>query len=100
MLSILYRFWGKGKRFAETCEWKPNRNCKQMKLFLSLDANSDGKISLDELLAGGEKLGKNLTREQIIQLFQDCDTSGDGYIDEAEFLVHFKKQRCSAKSSA
>ena len=100
MLSILFRFWGKGKRFSETCEWEPNRNCKQMKLFVSLDANADGKISLDELLAGREKLGKNLTREQTIRLFQDCDTSGDGYIDAAEFLVHLKNQRYSGKNSA
>jgi hypothetical protein len=94
-LYFVYFFWTKGKQFQETCDWVPNRNVRQVKPFLALDSSEDGKISREEILKGRHKLGKGLTEEQALKLFDTMDESGDGFVDEAEFVKHFKSEKIS-----
>ena len=61
-------------------------------VFKTIDINSDGKISKDELrslynLSGLAFLGKNV--EKIIE---EVDSNGSGYIDYTEFLVACRKK--------
>lgn len=54
------------------------------KLFLSLDVNGDGSLTLDELRKGLE--GKE-NGEELIMIMQGADTDGSGEINYTEFLA-------------
>lgn len=53
-------------------------------LFLALDKNGDGSISLDELKEG---LGKRENGDTIMKLLQAADTDNSGQIDYTEFIA-------------
>ena len=61
------------------------------KSFKALDKNSDGKISLEELISGYKDLYKHLSDEEIEaeakKLFAIADSDGSGEIDYSEWQV-------------
>lgn len=58
------------------------------KTFASFDRNSDGSISCDELKC---VLGDTFSDQDIEDLLEEADTSGDGKLDFDEFLAYFEK---------
>lgn len=55
-------------------------------MFISLDVNGDGKISLSELSAGFESFGL-YDPQQTAAIIQNCDADRNGFIEYTEFLV-------------
>ena len=58
-------------------------------MFLKLDANNDGHLTMDELKAGYKELGSIFHEEEdkIEQMLRATDTNGDGRIDYTEFVA-------------
>ncbi|CAN1348796.1 Calcium-dependent protein kinase 32 [Linum perenne] len=62
--------------------------------FQVMDASNNGKINIDELRIGLEKLGHKLSESDIQILMKAGDVDGDGYLDYGEFVtmaVHLRK---------
>jgi calcium-dependent protein kinase len=58
------------------------------RVFKEIDANGDGKLSLDEMLVGYDKFfGKNMDKEDIVKMFKSVDTDNSGFIDYTEFVI-------------
>ena len=53
-------------------------------IFLSLDTDGDGKLSIEELVAGFESSGIGV---DINQVLTNCDADGNGFIEYTEFLT-------------
>jgi len=66
---------------------KPKRDPAD--LFKKLDTNGDGKISLDEFLAG--PMGKK-DPEKAKEIFKKKDKDGDGFLTLEEFSAHGEKK--------
>lgn len=62
------------------------QNKELIMMFKVLDSNHDGKISLQELTEGFDKLNleDGLTADQILRC---CDTDSSGYIEFSEFIT-------------
>ncbi|CAG9310554.1 unnamed protein product [Blepharisma stoltei] len=56
------------------------------KMFVTLDANGDGKLNLDELRRGFAKY-PNLSKMNIQEILENCDVDNNGFIDYNEFLA-------------
>ena len=56
------------------------------KIFEQIDTNGDGSIQRSELKAITQKIGLNLTENELTGLFNYADVNGDGNIDMQEFL--------------
>ena len=53
-----------------------------------MDANGDGKLSKQEIKDGYlSYFGKNLSDEDIDEMFAKVDSDGNGEIDYSEFVV-------------
>lgn len=78
-------------RFLENVEWNPAMNVAQMKLFNVIDADGDGNLSLDEMLAARRKLG--LTERQARHLFAELDLDGNGTVSAEEFREFYKDKK-------
>ena len=58
------------------------------KAFSSLDKNSDGKLSRDELLTGfTEIMGAAAAQDEVERIMNTVDTDGNGWIDYSEFVM-------------
>ena len=55
--------------------------------FKNLDANMDGKLSVDELTAGYKKYVPDVTEEEVKRIIEIVDADGSGEIDYWEFVV-------------
>jgi Ca2+-binding EF-hand superfamily protein len=55
-------------------------------LFLGMDADGDGKITVQEQRTWFEVLGLDPTQAE--EVFRRCDLNGDGYITRAEWVRH------------
>jgi Ca2+-binding EF-hand superfamily protein len=53
------------------------------KLFAKLDANGDGELTKDEVIAGADKLG--MTPDEAAAMFVSMDTNGSGKLSKDEF---------------
>ncbi len=56
------------------------------KAFTAFDKNNDGKISKTELDAAFKKMNIIVSQEELNQIMNYIDKSGDGHIDVKEFL--------------
>lgn len=60
-----------------------------------LDANNDGKISLEEYVANrsasSENQGKKIKRSVLVEAFKRTDTNNDGFLSVEEREVAKKK---------
>ena len=52
-------------------------------LFDVLDADGDGSLTREEIIAGAHKI--NLTKKQASDIFDEMDTNGDGTLSKMEF---------------
>ena len=66
---------------------KEGRKKEALEYFELMDADGDGGICLDEMKECLEKLGIEITDEEISDSFQYVDTDGDGKIDKDEFYA-------------
>jgi len=65
----------------------PESEIKEMRsLFMEMDTNKDGTVSLSELKKGMEKSGVKLPKN-LQQLMVECDLDGSGVLDYTEFLA-------------
>lgn len=53
-------------------------------MFISLDINADGSLTLTELMKG---LASHENGETLVQVLKAADTDGSGEIDYTEFLA-------------
>lgn len=56
-------------------------------VFNLVDADKNGQLSADEIMALLDMLGTPATAEQVDDLIRSCDADGDGTIDLNEFVV-------------
>ncbi|CAG9318784.1 unnamed protein product [Blepharisma stoltei] len=63
-----------------------NEEQELARLFRELDKNGDGKLSREELEDGYKNL-KLVSKAQVEEIINNCDTDGSGYIDYSEFLM-------------
>ncbi|CAI9753606.1 unnamed protein product [Fraxinus pennsylvanica] len=61
-------------------------------VFNRFDANSDGKISGDELAGVLKALGSNTSNEEVARMMEEIDTDKDGFINIQEFSAFFKAE--------
>jgi calcium-dependent protein kinase len=61
------------------------------KSFKAFDKNSDGKITIDELIEGYKEIYKHMSEEEIVaeakRVFKMADTDGSGELDYSEWQV-------------
>ena len=50
------------------------------------DAGGDGKIDVNEFIAGLERVKSNLSYDEKHDLFREADENGGGFIDREEFV--------------
>jgi hypothetical protein len=86
LLVLLFLAWfaRKGRAFFAAVRWRPALNVRQKRLYTTIDANNDGVLSLEEVVAAHRKLG--LTPEAAAALFEELDVDESGSITEEEFM--------------
>merc|ERR1719253_1623055 len=68
-------------------------NIKELKeMFLSLDKDSDGTLTVEEMKEGLKKAGLKET-DNLLQIMQEVDSDGSGVIDYTEFLAATMSKR-------
>ena len=50
----------------------------QSHFHISKDVNDDGALSRDEFVAGYHKLKPDLSKEQLMRIFNECDVDDNG----------------------
>lgn len=64
-------------------------------MFGLMDVDDDGKITFEELKAGLQKVGSQLSEEEMKMLMEAADVDGNGVLDYGEFVavsIHLHKQ--------
>lgn len=56
-------------------------------LFLQLDVNGDGQLSIEEITNGLEKGGLGISKDELRKVLEQIDVDGSGSIDYTEFLA-------------
>jgi hypothetical protein len=68
------------------------RRGKLLDVFKAMDADGDGKVTLDECRGFTSKHGGHvLSEEEVANIFGDVDSSMDSLIDEEEFAAFFAR---------
>ena len=55
-LIFIHWFWSKGRDFQESNDFLPSKNVRQNALFLAIDEDGDGELTLEELKDAAPKL--------------------------------------------
>ncbi|CAL4918446.1 unnamed protein product [Urochloa decumbens] len=56
-------------------------------MFALMDADGDGRVTLQELKAGLKKVGSKLAEPEMELLMEAADVNGNGYLDYGEFVA-------------
>ena len=95
-LAHLHNFHVKNPNFAikKKYSYTPLSMDEIVAMFIELDANSDGVITLDELLQDAKlgKLGILHNRDACVKYFDEADVNHDGRITIAEFVSFIRKR--------
>lgn len=62
-----------------------------MKAFKLFDDDETGKISFKNLKRVAKELGENLTDEELTEMIDEADRTGDGEVNQEDFLRILKK---------
>ena len=54
-------------------------------IFEIFDKNGQNKLSPEDVLNVFSKIDVNISKEEILQLFEECDLDHDGYLNKEEF---------------
>jgi calcium-dependent protein kinase len=57
------------------------------KMFRGFDKNNDGRLDLDELKEGYERMNKIVSDDELDKIFSQIDVDGSGFIDYTEFIA-------------
>ena len=57
------------------------------KAFKTLDKNSDGKLSRDELIEGYREIMGDLAEDEVDRIMRVADSDGSGEIDYSEWVI-------------
>jgi calcium-dependent protein kinase len=97
------------KKFIEAANFKkatliylaakmPEKNLDELrKLFIQIDSNGDGRITMDEFVDALVSYGISYSQEETRKLMQKLDTNLNGYIDYTEFLAGCMKSKIYLK---
>jgi len=69
-------------------------------LFLQMDTNPDGTLSIDELKTGLEKAGTLGLPDDLVKVMQGIDADGNGRIDYTEFVAATMAQKQAEQEHA
>ncbi|OMJ66448.1 hypothetical protein SteCoe_36696 [Stentor coeruleus] len=58
-------------------------------MYTRIDKNSDGKVSVDELINSMDEMGVAMSENEIRTCISEVDANGSGWIDFSEFLTVF-----------
>lgn len=61
------------------------------RVFRTLDLSDDGFIDVDEIFAASQKLGGNLTREEIVDVVWEVDDDRDGRLSMSDYLTTYRR---------
>ncbi|KAJ7568609.1 hypothetical protein O6H91_01G039900 [Diphasiastrum complanatum] len=61
------------------------------RVFDAFDENKDGKLSREDLGRSLEKLGLNLSEQELMAIVMEVDKNGNGFVDLEEFLALYSK---------
>lgn len=76
----------------------PEKDIEELrKFFIQMDANGDGKITLDEFAQALIDYGINYTPDETKDLMNRLDTNNNGFIDYTEFLAGCMKSKIYLK---
>ncbi|CDW81524.1 protein kinase domain containing protein [Stylonychia lemnae] len=76
----------------------PERDFEELrKLFIQVDSNGDGRITLDEFVQALINYGINYTPEETWDLMNKLDTNFNGFVDYTEFLAGCMKSKIYLK---
>jgi len=65
-----------------------------MKVFALFDEENKGKISFRNLKKVSNELGEGLTDDELMEMIEEADRTGDGCINREEFYRIMKKRGC------
>ena len=54
-------------------------------IFEIFDKNGQNRLSPEDVLKVFSKIDENISKEEILQLFEECDLDHDGYLNKEEF---------------
>ena len=97
------------KKFIEAANFKkatliylaakmPEKNLEELrKLFIQIDSNGDGRITMEEFVEALVSYGIKYTAEETKVLMRKLDTNLNGFIDYTEFLAGCMKSKIYLK---
>ena len=72
----------------------PEKSMEDLRrLFITVDQNGDGKITIEEFQGALQNFGHSFTKQEMKHLIEKLDTNNNGYIDYTEFLAGCMKSK-------
>lgn len=65
--------------------------------FRDIDTNSDGQVSVSELMNAMERAGSKVTRQDVEKLLQSADIDGNGTLSYQELMLTSVQRKMNAK---
>jgi Ca2+-binding EF-hand superfamily protein len=64
---------------------------KALKAFGLFDKDGKGLICLEDLQRAAQELGESMTDEELQEMLDEVDGSGEGFVDQEDFLLLARK---------